>query len=69
MSTIMPESEGIRAAVKWISAGLQEENPKPLKQLLQEATLRFDLSPLESEFVSRFYQDSKTRGSDVLGAA
>jgi hypothetical protein len=55
MTTILPEGDAIRNAVKWITATLQEESPPPLRKLIEEATLRFDLSPLEAEFLTRFY--------------
>jgi hypothetical protein len=56
MTTVMPEGEGIRNALQWISASLQEESALSLKDLIQQAILRFDLSPLDAEFIARFYQ-------------
>ncbi len=56
MTAIMPEGEAIRKAVKWVSAALQEESALPLKDLVQQAIIRFDLSPLEADFLMRFYQ-------------
>lgn len=59
MTTIMPQGEGLRKAVKWISCEL-EENPanSPLK-LVQEAVIRFDLSPKDTEFLMQFYRQGK----------
>lgn len=53
----MPEGEDIRNAVKWISEE-QKYNPgkKRLDQLIEEACFKFDLSPLEAEFLRRNYQ-------------
>jgi hypothetical protein len=56
MTTVMPEGEAIRNAIKWISASLTEEHPQPITQLVEQAILRFDLSPLDGEFLARFYQ-------------
>jgi hypothetical protein len=56
MTTVTPEGEAIRNAIKWISASLTEEHPQPIKQLIAQAILRFDLSPLDGEFLARFYQ-------------
>jgi hypothetical protein len=56
MTSVMPEGEAIRSAVKWISASLQEAQPQPVKKLIDQAILRFDLSPLDGEFLARFYQ-------------
>jgi hypothetical protein len=58
MTTMMPEGDAIRNAVKWVSAASQEQPAPPLKDLVQQAILRFDLSPLESDFLIRFYQKS-----------
>jgi hypothetical protein len=58
MTNIMPEGDAIRNAVKWISAAHQEQPAPPIRDLIQQAILRFDLSPLESEFLARFYQKS-----------
>ena len=55
MTTTMPESHNIRSAVKWISSELQEESHLALNDLIQQAILRYDLSPAGSEkFVTRF---------------
>ena len=55
----MPEGEAIRKAVKWISGELQEDpNKSPLK-LVNNAVLRFDLSPKEAEFLTEFYRKDK----------
>ncbi len=53
MMTIMPEGEDLRKAVKWLSdeKGLHPE--KKLSNLIQEACIKFDLSPLDAEFLSR----------------
>jgi len=51
----MPEGEGIRKAIKWISCEREEHPDKTIQQLINEATLRFDLSPREGEFLLGFY--------------
>ncbi len=60
MTTIMPEGEAIRKAIKWISGELQEDANKSILKLINEAALRFDLSPTETEFLTGFYRKSKT---------
>lgn len=57
---IMPEGESIRNAVKYISEALQEDAGKSVKVLIQEASLTFDLTPIDADFLSNFYKD-KTR--------
>jgi len=55
MATILPEGEAIRKAVKWISSEM-EETKKTRKELLNEAVVRFDLSPKDAEFLIEFYR-------------
>lgn len=54
---IMPEGESVRNAVKYISEALQEDTGKSIKTLIQEASLRFDLTPVDAEFLTAFYKD------------
>jgi len=60
MTAISPEGESIRKAVKWISGELQEDANKSLLKLVNEAVLRFDLSPKDSVFLTEFYRKGKT---------
>lgn len=60
MSTIMPEGEAIRKAVKWISGVLQEDPNKSRQKLINDAVSRFDLSPKDAEFLAEFYRKGKT---------
>ena len=60
MTTIMPEGEAIRKAVKWISGELQEDPKKSPQKLINDAVLRFDLSPKEAEFLTEFYRKGKS---------
>jgi hypothetical protein len=60
MTAISPEGESIRKAVKWISGELQEDANKSLQKLVNEAVLRFDLSPKDSVFLTEFYRKGKT---------
>lgn len=51
--SIHPEGDKIRNAVKWIG---QEKKANPQKSkaaLIAEAGIRFNLSPLEMEFLTR----------------
>jgi len=62
MTTIVPEGEAIRRAIKWISGELQEDPNKSIHILLNDAVSRFDLSPKEAEFLTEFYQKGKMEG-------
>ncbi len=55
----MPEGEAIRKAVKWISAHIDETPGVSPQKLVQDAVLRFDLSPKEAEFLMEFYRKSQ----------
>ncbi len=59
MTTIMPEGEAIRRAIKWISGELQENPNKSIHILVNHAVSRFDLSPKEAEFLTELYQKGK----------
>ncbi len=56
MHDLLPEGEELRRAVKWVSANLQEKEPRPLRELVAEAVFRFDLSPRDGEFLLRFFE-------------
>lgn len=59
MSTILPDGEDLKRAIKWISAHLQENPDQPVNPLVQEATFKFDLSPRDSEFLFNFYHKKR----------
>ena len=55
MATIMPESEHVQKAIKWISTNFEEKDAEPIKTLIQKAILKFDLSPKDSDFLMNFF--------------
>jgi hypothetical protein len=59
MTTVMPEGEALRRAVKWISAELSDNPDVSLQKLLNEAVTRFDLSPKDTDFLTSFYKQEK----------
>jgi hypothetical protein len=59
MHDLLPDGEEIRRAVKWVSANLQEKPDQPVQPLVQEAIFRFDLSPLDADFLIRFFDQRK----------
>jgi len=59
MHDILPEGEGLRRAIKWVSGNLQEDSGKLIPQLVEEATFKFDLSPKDSEFLMRLFRQRK----------
>jgi hypothetical protein len=61
MPTIMPQGEDLRKAVKWISEERQSSSSKKLAKLVEEASVRFDLSPADGEFLFKFFREQKSK--------
>ena len=59
MHELLPDGEDIRRAVKWVSLNLQENPDHPVQPLVQEAIFKFDLSPIDAEFLIRFFSQRK----------
>ena len=55
--SIQPEGENLRKAVKWISEERKYNPERSLKELIEAASLNFDLSPGDEEFLFRFEQE------------
>jgi hypothetical protein len=51
MTTVQPESEDIRKAFKWISEERKYNAEAKLSKLIEEACLKFDLSPMDAEYL------------------
>lgn len=56
MSTIMPESEKVKNAIRWISSVLEEDESRNIRILIDQATFQYDLSPKETEKLYQFYK-------------
>ena len=59
MSSVLPKGEDIKRAVKWISEELKENPDQVVQRLVDKATLRFNLSPKDAEFLIKFYSSQK----------
>ena len=57
--SIMPEGEGLRKAIKWISDMRRDEEGGNLATMIEKAAKRFDLSPKDEEFLIRFFTSEK----------
>lgn len=55
--SIQPEGENLRKAVKWISETLKYEPGKSRAKLVEEACLKFDLTPIDTEYLSNFLKN------------
>ena len=56
---IQPEGEDLRKAVKWVSEERKLDQNANLQKLVQQASLRFNLSPADGEFLSRFVKEKE----------
>ncbi len=51
--SIEPEGEHLRKAVKWVLEEAAFDPEKAMGDLVREACLKFDLSPMEAEFLAK----------------
>lgn len=59
MTTIVPQNEMTRKAIFWISEMQDCGRGENLLSLLEEAAIRFNLSPIDVEFLQRFYKEQQ----------
>jgi len=60
MSNVQPQGEALKKAIEWISEQRRKYPDMSAVQLANDAALKFDLSPRDSEFLLRFVkQDSE----------
>ena len=57
--SIEPQGEHIRKAVKWIGEQRKYEPGKEPQVLVEEASRKFDLSPIEVDFLFRLIAENK----------
>lgn len=50
--TLQPHGEKIRKTVRWICETLRDHPERSRMEVIREAQVRFDLSPLEADFVT-----------------
>lgn len=60
MSTLQPQGDKLRNAIKWISDQRQEKPDTNLTRLVDETCLKYDLNPKDSEFLLRFVKDMES---------
>ncbi len=59
MTTVMPQGEDLRKAVQWISEERQTGPARKLAKLVEEASVKFDLSPADAEFLFKFFKQEQ----------
>ena len=60
MTTIQPEEEKIRKATKWLVEERKYSPDKSPAKLIEEACMKFDLSPKDAEFLRRLIKEQKS---------
>jgi hypothetical protein len=63
MTTVMPEGAAVRKAVQWVSKMREGGAKEPLAILIDQASARFNLSPKDSDFLTRFFTEQQTAES------
>jgi Arc/MetJ-type ribon-helix-helix transcriptional regulator len=59
MTTIMPQSELVKKAVAYIQERRREES-QDMRKLIDQAGMRFNLSPKEAEMLRDFFKQSES---------
>ena len=57
--SIQPQGEHIRNAVKWVSEERKYHGDTPLNTIIEKASIRFNLSPMEVEWLERFIKEKE----------
>lgn len=57
--SIQPKGEDLRRAVKWISGECEYNPGKEMRALIEEACVKFNLSPKDAEFLFRTMCEEK----------
>ena len=57
--SIQPKGENFRKAFKWVSEECKYNPAKKLRTLVEEASLKFNLSPKDADFLIRKLCDEK----------
>lgn len=55
---LLTPSANLKKAICWLSDTVKEHAEKTRKQIIREAELRFDLTPLEAEFLEKNFDDA-----------
>jgi len=59
MTTIQPQGDLIRKAVQWISDELQDHPEEKRQKLLEQASIKFNLSPKDYAYLQKLVLPEK----------
>ncbi len=54
---VVPGGDGARQALKWLSNRRLADPKAPRMKLIEEAALRFDLTPVETDFLIEHWKE------------
>jgi hypothetical protein len=60
--SLLPEHEGLRRALQWLTTQTSWD-----ARIIEEASRRFDLSPIDEEFLLRHFRDARHSSDDPIG--
>ena len=69
MPTVMPEGPAVRKAVQWISKMREENTGMALALLIEQACMRYNLSPKDGDFLHRFFAEQAGEFIQVIVGA
>ncbi len=58
--SLLPEHEGLRRAVQWLATQTSWD-----AKIIEEASRRFDLSPIDEDFLLRHFRDAGHGSKDT----
>ncbi|MDO9631504.1 MAG: hypothetical protein Q7I92_06370 [Humidesulfovibrio sp.] len=63
MTTVIPQNELTKRAIAWVcEQQIDTGNPGARRKAIEEAARRFNLGPLEEEFLERFFKGDAANG-------
>lgn len=65
MTTVMPQGELAKKALAWICEQMRDAPSTPLSEHIVEAGRRFNLSPLDEDFLRRFLKENPNSRPDA----
>ncbi|MDR0465840.1 MAG: hypothetical protein LBH94_00620 [Deltaproteobacteria bacterium] len=65
MSNILPPGETVRKAAAFVAETRKEKPARSLESILDEAGMRFNLTPLDGEALHRLFSDSARPDGDA----
>jgi len=61
LGSLLPEHEGLRRAVQWLATQTSWD-----AKIIEEASRRFDLSPIDEEFLLLHFRDARHGREDPV---